>query len=71
MGNHDEDEGIPPSLAAEYKKHYGISDSYYSFNFNGVHFLMMNSEIASEINMPRLEVLLTLIVTGFDNLTGN
>jgi hypothetical protein len=53
MGNHDEDEGNPPSLATSYLQGFGLGTSYYSFNFKNMHFLMMNSEIDFDINSPQ------------------
>ena len=53
MGNHDEDEGNPPSLASAYRQKFGLDTSYYSFNYRNIHFLMMNSEIAFGLNSPQ------------------
>ncbi len=44
MGNHDVDEGNPPSLSHQYLEHYKLPNTYYSFNFKNIHFLMLNSE---------------------------
>ncbi|MEP6577093.1 MAG: metallophosphoesterase [Nitrososphaerota archaeon] len=53
MGNHDEDEGNPPSLASAYSQKFGLATSYYSFNYQNIHFIMMNSEIAFDHNSPQ------------------
>jgi hypothetical protein len=53
MGNHDEDEGNPPSLAQDYLSDFGLGTSYYSFNFHNIHFLMMNSEIPFDTKSPQ------------------
>ncbi len=45
IGNHEQDEGNPPSLLAQYLTHFHLASSYYSFDYQNVHFTIMNSEI--------------------------
>jgi hypothetical protein len=41
IGNHDV---ITPALLKQYLDHFGLTKPYYSFNYNNIHFLMMDSE---------------------------
>jgi hypothetical protein len=41
IGNHDV---MSPSLLEQHLKQYGLNKPYYSFNYNNIHFLMMDSE---------------------------
>ncbi len=77
MGNHDEDEENPPSLASAYLQEFGLGTSYYSFTYKNIHFLMMNSEIAFDANSPQYsfvkndlaiasaDVAIKMIIVGF------
>src|SRR5918996_6106450 len=44
IGNHDYDDkkGDPTLLQAQYKKHFGLSNTYYSFDYHKVHFIAMD-----------------------------
>jgi calcineurin-like phosphoesterase family protein len=50
MGNHEEEPGIPSSLPIQYKKAFALNDTYYSFNFENVHFTIMDSNIPFDVN---------------------
>src|SRR5439155_6071629 len=50
MGNHEEEPGIPHSLVSQYKNFFALSDAFYSFNFQNVHFIVMDSNIPFDIN---------------------
>ncbi len=41
IGNHDV---ISPTLLDQHLKQFGLDKSYYSFDYNNIHFLMMDSE---------------------------
>lgn len=41
IGNHDV---ISPALLKQYTDHFGLTKTYYSFDYNNIHFLMMDSE---------------------------
>jgi 3',5'-cyclic AMP phosphodiesterase CpdA len=53
MGNHEEEPGIPKSLLSQYKKLFALTDTYYSFNFENVHFTIMDSNIPFDVNSPQ------------------
>ncbi len=46
FGNHEVAEGSPKSLSEQYKDHFNLNSTYYSFDYETVHFLIMNSEDA-------------------------
>lgn len=50
MGNHEEEPGIPHSLVTQYKNFFALSDTFYSFNFQNVHFIIMDSNIPFDAN---------------------
>ncbi len=41
IGNHDV---ISPKLLSQHLKHFGLNKTYYSFDYNNIHFLMLSSE---------------------------
>ena len=41
IGNHDV---MSPSLLEQHLKEFGLDKPYYSFDYNNIHFLMMDSE---------------------------
>ena len=54
MGNHDSgDEGDPTLLQAQYKNHFGLSNTYYSFDYHNVHFIAMDSNLPYTIDSPQ------------------
>ncbi len=53
IGNHEQDEGNPPSLLTQYLTHYRLANSYYSFDYKNIHFTMMNSEINYTYGSPQ------------------
>ena len=53
LGNHDVAEGAPKSLPIQYEKSYHLDSTFYSFNQQNVHFLIMNSEIPFDKNTPQ------------------
>ena len=54
MGNHDSgDEGDPTLLHAQYKNHFGLSNTYYSFDYHNVHFIAMDSNLPYTIDSPQ------------------
>src|ERR687890_327805 len=57
IGNHDHDDddkkGELPLLQAQYKKHFGLSNTYYSFDYHNVHFIAMDSMLPYTINSPQ------------------
>src|SRR5918996_629907 len=55
IGNHDYDDkkGDPTLLQAQYKKHFGLSNTYYSFDYHNVHFIAMDSMLPYTINSPQ------------------
>lgn len=50
IGNHEEEPGIPQSLLIKYKKLFGVTNTFYSFNFRNMHFTIMDSNIPFEVN---------------------
>lgn len=44
IGNHDDS---PSSLLSTYKSHFGLSNQYYSFNYQNVHVLIMATELST------------------------
>jgi predicted MPP superfamily phosphohydrolase len=55
MGNHDyeDKQGDPNLLQTQYKKHFGLSNTYYSFDYHNVHFIAMDSMLPYTINSPQ------------------
>ena len=54
MGDHEHgDEGPPASLLAQYKNHFNLSKTYYSFNYQNVHFIVMDSNVTYSTNSPQ------------------
>src|SRR5919107_815711 len=57
IGNHDHDDddkkGDPTLLQAQYKKHFGLSNTYYSFDYHNVHFIAIDSMLPYTINSPQ------------------
>src|ERR671921_1292489 len=57
IGNHDHDDddkkGELPLLQAQYKKHFGLSNTYYSFDYHNVHFIAIDSMLPYTINSPQ------------------
>ena len=49
IGNHDV---ITQQLLAQYMNHFGLSNQYYSFNFQNVHFLVMSTEVFFPMGSP-------------------
>ena len=41
IGNHDV---MSPNLLEQHMKKFGLDKPYYSFDYNNIHFLMMDSE---------------------------
>jgi hypothetical protein len=50
MGNHEEEPGIPQSLLSQYKKYFALSNTFYSFDYQNVHFTVMDSNIPFDTN---------------------
>jgi predicted MPP superfamily phosphohydrolase len=53
IGNHDYDDdkkADPTLLQVQYKKHFGLSNTYYSFDYYNVHFIAMDSMLPYTIN---------------------
>ena len=54
MGNHEHgEEGDPTVLQVQYKNHFGLSNTYYSFDYHNVHFIAIDSELPYTINSPQ------------------
>src|SRR5215212_637774 len=56
LGNHDYDDdkkADPTLLQVQYKKHFGLSNTYYSFDYYNVHFIAMDSMLPYTINSPQ------------------
>jgi predicted MPP superfamily phosphohydrolase len=54
MGDHEHgDEGDPTLLLAQYKNHFGLPNAYYSFDYQNVHFIVMDSELMDTIYDPQ------------------
>ena len=55
MGNHDygNKKGDPTLLQAQYKNHFGLSNTYYSFDYHNVHFIAMDSNLPYTIDSPQ------------------
>jgi predicted phosphodiesterase len=55
MGNHDYDDrkGDPTLLQVQYTDHFGLSNTYYSFDYHNVHFIAIDSELPYSINSPQ------------------
>lgn len=55
IGNHDYDDkkGDSALLQVQYKKHFGLSNTYYSFDYHNVHFIAMDSMLPYTINSPQ------------------
>ena len=45
FGNHEQDEGNPSSLMSQYLTHFHLTQTYYWFEYENVHFTIKNSEI--------------------------
>ncbi len=67
LGNHEEEPGIPPSLATEYKKSFALEKTYYSFNFQNVHFMIMDSNIPFDVNSPQYRFVTTDLLNASQN----
>src|SRR5215208_7432579 len=53
IGNHDYDDdkkGDATLLQIQYKKHFGLSNTYYSFDYYNVHFIAIDSMLPYTIN---------------------
>lgn len=53
IGNHEQDEGNPPSLLSQYLTRFNLNQTYYSFEYRNVHFTIMNSEINYTYGSPQ------------------
>src|ERR687890_2188161 len=57
IGNHDHDDddkkGELPLLQTQYKKHFDLSNTYYSFDYHNVHFIAIDSMLPYTINSPQ------------------
>jgi hypothetical protein len=55
MGNHDYDDrkGDPTLLQVQYTDHFGLSNTYYSFDYHNVHFIAIDSMLPYTINSPQ------------------
>jgi hypothetical protein len=53
FGNHEQDEGNPSSLMSQYLTHFHLTQTYYSFEYENVHFTIMNSEIDYTYGSPQ------------------
>lgn len=53
IGNHEQDEGNPPSLVSQYLTHFNLTRTYYSFEYRNIHFTIMNSEINYTYGSPQ------------------
>src|SRR5919107_346858 len=56
IGNHDYDDDKKADatlLQVQYKKHFGLSNTYYSFDYHNVHFIAMDSMLPYTINSPQ------------------
>jgi Calcineurin-like phosphoesterase len=50
LGDHDYDSD---SVLKQYKNHFNMSQEYYSFNYENVHFIALATEIPFDINSPQ------------------
>jgi predicted MPP superfamily phosphohydrolase len=56
IGNHDYDDDKKADATlpqVQYKKHFGLSNTYYSFDYHNVHFIAMDSMLPYTINSPQ------------------
>ena len=53
FGNHEQDEGNPSSLMSQYLTHFHLTQTYYSLEYENVHFTIMNSEIDFTYGSPQ------------------
>jgi predicted phosphodiesterase len=54
MGNHEHgEEGDPTLLQAQYKNHFSLSHTYYSFDYHNVHFIAIDSMLPYAIDSPQ------------------
>jgi predicted MPP superfamily phosphohydrolase len=56
IGNHDYDDDKKADatlLQVQYKKHFGLSNTYYSFDYHNVHFIAIDSMLPYTINSPQ------------------
>src|SRR5918996_5270816 len=54
MGNHEHgEEGDPTFIQTQYKKHFGLSNTYYSIDYYNVHFIAIDSMLPYTINSPQ------------------
>lgn len=53
VGNHEQDEGNPSSLLSQYLTHFHLTRTYYSFEYENIHFTIMNSEINYTYGSPQ------------------
>jgi len=54
MGNHEAgDEGDPTLLQVQYRNNFGLSNTYYSFDYHNVHFIAIDSMLPYTINSPQ------------------
>ena len=68
MGNHDSgDEGDPTLLQAQYKNHFGLSNTYYSFDYHNVHFIAMDSNLPYTIDSPQYSFVKRDLISASQN----
>ncbi len=67
MGNHEEEPGIPHTLVSQYKKFFGLTDTFYSFDFINVHFTVMDSNIPFDVNSPQY----AFVIRDLNNASQN
>jgi len=67
MGNHEEELGIPPSLVSQYKKSFSLAKTFYSFDFQNVHFTIMDSNIPFDINSQQYSFVTKDLLTASQN----
>ena len=68
MGNHDSgDEGDPTLLQAQYKNHFGLSNTYYSFDDHNVHFIAMDSNLPYTIDSPQYSFVKRDLISASQN----
>lgn len=67
MGNHEEEPGIPHSLVSQYEKAFSIKKTFYSFNFQNVHFTIMDSNIPFDIKSQQYSFVTNDLMTASQN----
>lgn len=67
MGNHEEEPGIPPSLVSQYKKSFSLPETFYSFDFQNVHFTIMDSNIPFDIKSQQYSFVTKDLLTASQN----